>query len=348
MSAFELPQPQPQHRLAPNPNSNDHYKPNLPLKKRPFQGPMQDDDDESPPPTKLRRLVASYWRMSRLHDAAGWMDITRGPPASGSYLYTEQYPEDEHEWQQRVLEWNSAVTQRTQYQAHGIFVPMPDDDMDRKPSPVRRAPPEEEEEEEDMAPTTTLMGPSRRTTAAFELLPLRPVTGIPLTTLRRIPGADSLSYSTDTVDTASEGLRRPLFRNSFNMLPHVTAEDDDDDELLVMEPKPAPTTPHLPSFASVTPSPHFFLHPPRLVRPTPRPPSATSNAAPTTHRRHAPRPHVFRPVVRSPPAAARPFQPRHTPPQDAAEEPEWEHPLRPPHSWQSVTSAFAPGRRPNA
>jgi hypothetical protein len=286
--------------------------------------------DIDPPPTKLRRLVASYWRMSPLNDAAGWRPITLGPPSSGSYLYSEQYSEDEASWQQRVLEWNTAVTKRTKYQADGIFIPMSTADLDRKPSPLRRFTPEE-----DVAmATTTTMGPSRRTTAAFEMLPLRPSENpVPLTTLRRIPGADSLSYSTDTVDTttASEGFRRPLFRSSFNMLPPSRAtaerEDEEDDELLIMDQDmlalPAATTPHLPLLASVTPSPHFFLHPPapRLVRPTPRQAS--------THPRRAPLgAHAFRPV---PPSSHR---------RQAGEPPPWQ--------WTPVTSAFAPGRRPHA
>jgi hypothetical protein len=62
---------------------------------------------DAPPPTKLRRLVASYWkqpdspRASSAHGASGqsapgrvtpnWEQITQGPPASGSYDYDEHY-----------------------------------------------------------------------------------------------------------------------------------------------------------------------------------------------------------------------------------------------------------------
>jgi hypothetical protein len=93
----------------------------LPLKKRPFRDTSvtaandkdeNDSHDDMPRPTKLRRLVASYWREPKTTRAPSsdtatghapaprpivdWLLITQRDPASGSYIYEEQYAAEEY------------------------------------------------------------------------------------------------------------------------------------------------------------------------------------------------------------------------------------------------------------
>ena len=67
-------------------------------KKRTMEQDKWGIDDIIVPPTKLRRQVASCWKLDQRQSipadpAAGtsWRDTTLLPPASGSYLYEKQY-----------------------------------------------------------------------------------------------------------------------------------------------------------------------------------------------------------------------------------------------------------------